>query len=612
MIERTQIESAFDVVVVGSGAAGCAAASAAAIAGRRVLLLSKDPFAASDTKIAEGIVTVLGSAEQADTFDVLSLNMRVQGDDLADSQLTEAFARDSESAYRWLIEHGLLSGLNEDNSLQVLPVPLGGHDRRRSVEHENGALDYAHALWNAVHRHSDITVMEDAWALDILKAEEPNRVVGLMVYHAARGEFHCISCQSLVLACGGASSLYYPCTDTMRGNTGDGYAMALRAGLALVDMEQVQFLPFGIAAPRAYEGILAGEPVSCGPLGVLRDNSGKIILSELMVRTRAECAAAIAIAVATGRGTDNGGCWLDLTQNVEGNAGAMFLQIMRDKMGATLANIKKAMGQKAARFEEFWEVRPTAHYFMGGVEADRDGATSLPGLFVAGQVLGGLHGSNRLGSTSLAEGTIFGLRAGRAAVQFAECYSREPLAARAHFVSLLEQIDSVTNGCSTESVYAIQRLLQTSAFEGVGPARSAQQLTEFERTLDDLSERIYHADIAGPKVWNQRLIDYFDTRNMIASARAILASAKARTNSLGAHVRIDGHKQGISNNESARVEYKHGETVVSSVQRLPSPRIKRWLFKLAELGRLLRLKVVRNLPSRARDRVLMKIYRTIL
>ena len=608
MIDLNYKSLQYDVVVVGSGGSGCSAARAAADQQQRVLIVSKDPFAASDTKIAEGIVTVQGSAESSDTPETLGLNMRVQGDDLADERLTSAFADDSAAAYRWLTGEGLISGINSDGSLNTLPLPLGGHDRRRSVEHENSSLDYAHALWNSTHRDHKIDVLEDAWAVDIIKNSD-SRVAGLLIYHASRGQFYCVNCRSVVLACGGASSLYFPCTDTMRGNSGDAYGMALRAGVSLLDMEQVQFLPFGIAAPRAYEGILAGEPVSCGPLGVLRDNNGRIILSELMVRTRAECAAAIAVAVADGRGTENGGCWLDLTANVEGEAGPMFLQLMRDKAGAILANIKKAMGHKAAKFEEYWEVRPTAHYFMGGVEADENGATSLPGLFVAGQALGGLHGSNRLGSTSLAEAAIFGLRAGSAAGAYAAQAQGAKSDSEAVVRTLLDDL-KLAHRDKNIAVYKAQRKLQQAAYRCIGPARSDSLLHEFSLILEEVAEQLTNCSLDGPAVWNQNLLDYLDTRNMLISARAIMQSAQARTQSLGAHVRTDRQPSRFKQNASLRVSMQQGEWLVESVRRAPSPPIKRWLFRLDETMRLLRLKLLRVMPLKMRDRVLVKMYQS--
>ena len=128
-----------------------------------------------------------------------------------------------------------------------------------------------------------------------------------MIYDAARGRLIAVRAPSVIIAAGGLSTLYFPKTDTMRGNTGDSYAVAARAGAELVDMEQVQFLPFCVASPPSYEGLLIGEPVTASFLGVLRDRTGKGILDGVYLRTRAECSAAIMRAVEDGRGSPNGG-----------------------------------------------------------------------------------------------------------------------------------------------------------------------------------------------------------------------------------------------------------------------------------------------------------------
>ena len=287
-----------------------------------MLSVSKDPIGASDTKISEGIATVRGSGAEDDSEEVLSENLKMAGGDLPVRAITDAFAKDSTSAYDRYRTQGLRPPIKDDRTgPQPLPLPFGGHTRRRSVGHRNSGIAFGHANWNAIVQGDRVDYLEDAWFLDLVAEDAPNgsgpgkRIVGGLIYDAARGVLIAVRAPSVVIAAGGLSSLYFPNTDTMRGNTGDGYAIALRAGADLVDMEQVQFLPFCLASPPAYEGLCAGEPVMASYLGVLRDKNGKIILDGVFMRTRAECAAAILRAVEDGRGSPNGGAYLDMTAN---------------------------------------------------------------------------------------------------------------------------------------------------------------------------------------------------------------------------------------------------------------------------------------------------------
>jgi succinate dehydrogenase/fumarate reductase flavoprotein subunit len=365
-VVREQLERRqYDVVIVGSGGAGSAAAQTAADRGARVLAVSKDPLVCSDSKIAEGIVTVRTSGTDADTEQALSSNLRLGGDDISEQTVTRAFAKDSRDAYTWLREQGIKPELNENTGQPMaLPMPMGGHSLPRSIDHNNGGLDYAHACWNALLQQGGIDYLEDAWFLDVYRAENDSGngcIQGGLIYHAAEGKLFSVKAPAVIIACGGLSTMYFPHTDTMRGNTGDSYAIAARAGAQLVDMEQVQFIPFAVAHPQSFEGLVIGEPVSAGMLGVIRDTHGKIIKSEIMVRTRAECAAAIAVAVAEGNGSEHDACFLDLTKNAKGESGVLFKQLMNDKIPGILNIVKLALGSSAAKFEQPWEVRPSAH-----------------------------------------------------------------------------------------------------------------------------------------------------------------------------------------------------------------------------------------------------------
>ena len=366
----------YDVMIIGSGGAGSQAARSAAESGASVLVVSKDPVGCSDTKISEGIATVRESGATDDSEDVLSENLRMAGGNLPDKNITDAFAEDSKLAYDRYRQNGLRPSIDKErNTPQTLPLPMGGHNKRRSVGHKNAGIAFGHANWDAVVQGKNIDYLEDAWFLDLVtetkSLDDPNsqsRIVGGLIYDATRGVLVAVRAPAVVIAAGGLSTLFFPKTDTMRGNTGDSYAVAYRVGAELVDMEQLQFLPFCLASPPSYEGLVCGEPVVASFLGVLRDKNQKVILDSVYLRTRAECASAIMHAVADGRGTPNGGAYLDMTANKRlPKSGPHFMRFVETSLPSAYRNARQALGKEAAKCDEPWEVRPAAHYHMGGV-----------------------------------------------------------------------------------------------------------------------------------------------------------------------------------------------------------------------------------------------------
>ncbi len=625
------IEKEFDVVVVGSGGAGGAAASEAAKNGARVLVVSKDPLVCSDSKISGGIITVRKSGAQDDSEHNLATNMRIEGSDIGDPTLLQTFAKESISAYGWLQRWGQRAEINELNGNPV-SFTVGGHNRPRTVFSEQGGLDFGHTIWNAILQgENQITCLEDAWCLEVITDKGPSRqVVGCLVYHAASGEFWRVRTPSVVLACGGLSTLYFPNTDTMRGNTGDGYAIAARLGCELVDMEQVQFIPFATTRPKSFQGLMFGDPASAGPLGVLRDRDGKILMTGVSRRNRAEVAAAIGLAVQQGRGTEDGGCYLDLTHNVEGAAGKLFYELFSalDRGHGFLDIVRKTQGPKAAEMKEFWEVRPSAHYCMGGVRVNADGESigkgSVKGLLAAGQVLGGLHGGNRLGSTSLTETVIFGRRAGRKAADLAveaqgnsqqfslEKWQHEAQRLEQNYQNLLEQKGKLTASELTQR-------LQKVAWKYFGPVRSIQGLQQGLAELSRIRTQLSRVRISNDSPWNQSLVDYVELDNLLTTAEMIGTCALQRDTSTGAHVRIDSPRGQLLNRRPYSLLIRHDvHTQTSSnfldwqIERLSRKPTSVWIYmahKTSKQIALLFLAGLRHLPQKRLDPILTKKYR---
>ncbi|MDD9877557.1 MAG: FAD-binding protein [Magnetovibrio sp.] len=620
----------YDVVVVGSGGAGGAAAGAAAEAGARVLVVSKDPIGCSDTKISEGNATVRASSNDADTVQELSENLRVSGADLPVPAITNAYAEDSRRAYDWYRAHGLRPKINtERQGPFARPIAKGGHTFGRSVGHANAGVAWGHASWEAIIEAPGIAYLEDAWFLDLVIVGEgtEKRVAGGLVYDAAGGQLVAVRAPAVIIAAGGLSTLFFPKTDTMRGNTGDGYAVAARAGAELVDMEQVQFLPFCLTSPPSYEGLLAGEPTTASFLGVLRDRHGKVILDGVFLRTRAECSAAIMRAVADGRGSPNGGAYLDLTANVAPpKSGAYYLQYIRSQLPTGYVNARQAMGKKAVACEEPWEVRPAAHYMMGGIRVDADGASAggagdgargagLAGLFAAGQAMGGVFGANRLGSTALTENVVFGLRAGRAAAALARDLEAPAADTDAAFDAALAAARARFGQPGGKAAALMKRELQEAAWACIGPARTLESLARMDALIDELGAELDNVAVPGYGLWNQAFIELEELRNLLDVARLVTAAARERDASVGGHVRLDRPNVSVLAKPYSTVARRAPETGALSIRRearAPTPLARLVAFRAREAWRRAQLKMLRWLPTGVLDDLLVKRYRTIL
>ncbi len=626
-MDKETVVLSYDVIVVGSGGAGSAAAHAASRDGARVLVVTKDPIGCSDSKIAEGIVTVRGVAEESDSHEVLSDNLRLAGGDLPAPEITEAFAEDSEEAYDWLRRQGVRPRIDSKNGGPVvLPIALGGHSHRRSVSHDNGGLAVGHAAWNAVVQGDGVDYIEDAWFLDIVTEDGPEGpvVVGGLIYDAGEGCLITVQAPAVVIAAGGLSTLYFPNTDTMRGNTGDSYAVAARAGAELVDMEQVQFLPFCLTSPPSYEGLLAGEPVTAGYLGVIRGADGKVILDSVMLRTRAECAAAMVRAVEAGNGTENGGCYLDLTANVKGERSAKYyVKFVHTAVSGVMVTVRQALGRAAAEFKEIWEVRPGAHYCMGGVRVDAEGSAEaltnrqpVRGLFAAGQAMGGVFGGNRLGSTSLSEGPIFGARAGHKAAELrVKKTPEEKKSLSSEFEIALRSYLEVFGQEGDRSGSGMIRELQKAAWNGIGPARSRVGLERFLRQVADFRKQASSIAVSDESIWNQAFIDYVEFLNMLDTAEAVAVSALNRPNSLGAHIRMDGGNTSVLFTKPYSVGVFHAKSGALQTCKLDRPSTP-WSTLLVHayhgLKRRLELKVLWFLPLVLQDRIVEKKFRDVM
>ena len=534
----------------------------------------------------------------------------------------------SKEAYDKYREHGLRPSINKaKNRPQSLPLAMGGHNRNRSVGHENHGVAFGHANWDAIIKEKNIDYLEDAWFLDLVvdrnnKSTNPV-IIGGLIYDASKGVLLAINSPSVIIASGGLSTLFFPKTDTMRGNTGDSYAIALRAGADLVDMEQLQFLPFCLASPPSYEGLLAGEPSTASYLGVLRDKNGKIILNGVHLRTRAACSEAIMRAVEDGRGSPNGGAFLDMTANKElPKSGPYFMKYLQDSLPTAYINARQALGKEAAKVEVAWEVRPGAHYMMGGIRVNDDGASvggddegsvkhGISGLFAAGQAMGGLFGANRLGSTSLTELAVFGSRAGVAAAK--NSLNNSFKVNKKLFESYINEYSSLFGQKGSIASNILRDDLQKESWKKIGPVRTAKGIKEMEDKIKEIETKLNDISIPNYFIWNQAFMDFVELKNMICSAKLIGLAAKERNGSIGGHVRLDAKNISIFSRPYSTVVHKNNNTyLVKKLNRTRTPLKNLIYYKILEKKRLLEARCLSMLPKNIKDKKLEKKYKDIM
>jgi succinate dehydrogenase/fumarate reductase flavoprotein subunit len=346
-----------DVLVIGSGGAGVMAAVEATKAGASVIILSKEPLGYGDTRLSMGAMstspnTTVGDSEQQFVEDMIR-----GGEELNDPKLVRALVSDALDATVTFETFGHIFRRNDDGRLKRHRVPPGGHRASRTITSPAVGISMGHTMRSAAAR-ADLDVLEETVCSELLVQD--GEVAGATAVHTPSGEPVALLAKSTVIAAGGAGSLYYPHTDCTPSATGDSYGLALETGAELVDMEQVQYLPFGITHPPSLLGALCGEPMIAGPLGRLLNNRGDVVLENIMPMTRARVARSIVEEIARGGATEHGGLLLDFRPNLESPEGELFVRTVKKRAGPVLSIVRRAYGQKAADLEEPWDVLPEA------------------------------------------------------------------------------------------------------------------------------------------------------------------------------------------------------------------------------------------------------------
>lgn len=379
----------------------------------------------------------------------------------------------------------------------------------------------------------NIAVLEECRGVDLLTTPEGDRVVGAVLLDMRAGELLAVNAKAVILATGGAASMYKIAAPSFE-KTGDGMAMALRAGAVFIDMEMVQFHPTGLlAGDSRLSGSVLEEGLR-GAGGRLYNALGERFMERydpirLERSTRDMVARAGYLEIMAGRGTPAGGVLLDMS-----HLGAEFVEQKFPGMVERVRDIGKDLAREPV------EVSPTAHFMMGGVKIDRDCYTNLTGLFVAGEDAGGVHGANRLGGNGIAESTVFGARAGDAAAEFAAQTDLRPASA-AQIAEIEKRAVESLSRSEGENVYGIRDELKVLMWEKVGVVRDGKDLELARGRLYELMERATRIAVRArdSRRYNLEWNEALNVVNWITVAQAVAEAAMLRTESRGSHYRSD-------------------------------------------------------------------------
>jgi succinate dehydrogenase / fumarate reductase, flavoprotein subunit len=547
----------YDVVVVGAGGAGLRAAIAAHDAGARTAIVCKSLLGKAHTVMAEGgIAAAMGNLWPDDGWQVHFRDTMRGGKMLNNWRMAQLHAQEAPERVLELEEWGALFDRTKEGLISQRD--FGGH-RFARLAHvgDRTGLEMIRTLQQRAVALG-IDVFMECTITDIFRSE--GRICGAFAYWRESGRFIVFETPTIVLGTGGIGKSYQVTSNSWE-YTGDGHALALRAGASLINMEFVQFHPTGMVWPPSVRGILVTESVR-GDGGVLRNSEGRRFMFDYIpeffiketadneeeadrwyddkasnrrppeLLPRDEVARAINSEIKAGRGSPHGGVFLDI-------ASRRSPEFIMRRLPSMYHQFKELADVDITG--EPMEVGPTCHYVMGGVEVDADtGASVVPGLYAAGEVAGGMHGSNRLGGNSLSDLLVFGRRAGLNAAYYAGRMTgtrphpddREVATASEAALTPFAEEDG-------ENPYTIQKDLQAAMQKLVGIIRTREELEESLKTLSELRERARHVAVEGHRQYNPGWHLALDLTNMLMVSECIAKAALEREESRGGHTRDD-------------------------------------------------------------------------
>lgn len=524
-----------DVLVIGSGGAGARAAIEAHDRGAHVIVVAKTLEGKAHTVMAEGgINAALGFRDPADSWESHFKDTVEEGVFLNDQRMAEILAHESVDRVFDLERYGAM--FDRDDQGRIAQRPFGGqsHPRTCYVGDTTGH-EVIMTLVEAARRRT-IDYRSELVVTTLLRDPgDASRIIGAFAVDVRTGSYLVFLASATILATGGAGRLYTITSNPVEA-TGDGYAMALRGGATLIDMEQTQFHPTSMIFPESAKGMLVTEAVR-GEGGYLLNSEDERFMKrynpdQMELSPRDQTARAIYTELQEGRGTPRGGVYLDITHKG------------RDLIMSRIPRMVK-------QFEKFanidittspMEVAPTAHHFMGGVRVDpwTCESTELSGLYACGEAAGGTHGANRLGGNALAETQVFGKRAGEAAAVRAS-QGRPPEDHDAVFVQ--HEIERLEQPLDADGVppHALKEDLGRLMWKNAGIVRTEKLLVEGLRRLRHLGRT--QCGIEGGRRYNTAWVDYIELQNMVLVSECVLTCALNRKESRGAHYRSDHPKR---------------------------------------------------------------------
>ncbi|MCX5612436.1 MULTISPECIES: fumarate reductase/succinate dehydrogenase flavoprotein subunit [unclassified Streptomyces] len=566
-VERQQ----WDVVVVGAGGAGLRAAIEARERGARTAVICKSLFGKAHTVMAEGgIAASMGNVNEGDNWQVHFRDTMRGGKFLNQWRMAELHAKEAPDRVWELETWGALFDRTPDG--KISQRNFGGHEYPRLAHvGDRTGLELIRTLQQKIVQlqqedfkeygdyEARLKVFQECTVTRVLK--DGQRVSGTFCYERESGRFFVLEAPAVVLATGGIGKSFKTTSNSWE-YTGDGHALALLAGAPLLNMEFVQFHPTGMVWPPSVKGILVTESVR-GDGGVLRNSEGKRFMFDYVpdvfkekyaeseeegdrwyedpdhnrrppeLLPRDEVARAINSEVKAGRGSPHGGVFLDVSTRMPAE------------------RIKRRLPSMYHQFKELadvditaepMEVGPTCHYVMGGIAVDSDTAATVgvPGLFAAGEVAGGMHGSNRLGGNSLSDLLVFGRRAGLHAAEYASGAGARPAVAQSEIdAAAAEALAPFHAAEGAENPYTLHQELQTTMNDLVGIIRRAGEMAEALEKLAGLRERAARAGVEGHRQFNPGWHLALDLRNMLLVSECVARAALERTESRGGHTRED-------------------------------------------------------------------------
>lgn len=520
-----------DVLVIGSGAAGMYAAIEAAKAGCKVLLADRSLIGRGGaTVMAQMTVAVALGAETPDDWHFHYNDTLTAGRGLCNESLARLLCEEGPDVIRAMDEWGV-GWARKDGHITQTMAP--GHDRPRCVyvDFLNTGPAVSKTLRTKVNKTDGIRKAGDLCVVDLLKRD--GRIVGAGALHLGTGAPVMISAKATILATGGLTRLYRR-NSASSNMGGDGYALALRAGASLVDMEFVQFFPIGHLAPR----LIGMDPIMWDPFryklgGRLLNNRMEEFTQNYGVAengkytiTRDAGSYAILKEVEAGRGSPHGGAYLSFQHVPEAKLREAFGPVI-DKLAENGIDLTKMPV----------EVAPIAHYHMGGIAADTQMQTGLPGLFAAGEAVGGANGANRLSGNAITEAFVFGRRAGQTAAVFANHAVAETALAdnEAAIIDLITADEPAHEINTAELVQSLQATMQ----DDVGALRTEAGLKRALEKIDAMTAHIGERPQGTGNSFDMRRLDWLDLRNMLLVAKSVTQAALARTETRGAQHRED-------------------------------------------------------------------------